>query len=51
MHRGHRPSMDDISTLFDIAESLIAAIYVHPRIVLAWVPPKIATNRSRARNS
>ena len=30
MHRNYKPSEEDIKTLLDIAEGLIASIYVHP---------------------
>jgi hypothetical protein len=30
MHRGYTPNPDDLRTLLDIAENLIAAIYIHP---------------------
>ncbi|HEY3910357.1 MAG TPA: DUF4145 domain-containing protein [Stellaceae bacterium] len=31
MHRGYNPLSDDVDTLLDVTESLVASIYVHPK--------------------
>jgi len=43
MHRGWKPSKDELGTMLDLSESLIAAIYVHPQraaAVQAKIPPR-----------
>jgi Domain of unknown function (DUF4145) len=49
MHRGYNPTLQDIETLLDITESLIASIYVHPYRVAQMaqgMPPR--TSRKKA---
>jgi hypothetical protein len=43
MHRGYKPLFDDVNTLLDITESLVASIYVHPKRaaeVRKKIPPR-----------
>ena len=44
MHRGYTPASEDIHTLLDITEALVASIYVHPHRVARMgqgMPPRV----------
>ena len=44
MHRGYTPAPEDIHTLLDITEALVASIYVHPHRVARrgqGMPPRV----------